>query len=154
MGQTVLTDIKNIASNTLGSGLNKSVANGTDFLIDSNQLFLDSFGATSPFVEVAVYGDGSGVSNELGLLNGLPVSEFNSIDQFIFDQILDNNFDIISSNRLFDKIKNYEHEYNTPSDIFFEKWLKGEVPPSPAIHDWMNTYKNLFQTNGKSEKSN
>lgn len=76
--------------------------------------------------------------------SGSPVS-LTEDDQFLFNEILYNNLDLISTDRLLDRIKNYENEFRCSSEDFFERWIRGEVESSPKIHDWMNTYQNLFK---------
>lgn len=66
-------------------------------------------------------------------------------DQFIFNEILYNNLDLVSTDRLFDRVKDYENEFKHSSEDFFKKWISGKVDSSPEIHDWMNTYQNLFE---------
>ena len=78
-------------------------------------------------------------------------SAFTYKDQALYDKVLYNNLDIISSNKNLTKIKNYEYEFNMPSNVFFTKWYRGELPSSPKTHDWATLYKriNKWQEEGR-----
>ncbi|MFA6547403.1 MAG: hypothetical protein WCT11_00470 [Candidatus Magasanikbacteria bacterium] len=74
----------------------------------------------------------------------LPFTAFSNSDQILADSVLYNNLDVISDNKLFDRMKNYESKFNIDSDSFFDKWNKGEIPVTPETYDWISIYKNLF----------
>ena len=71
-------------------------------------------------------------------------SAFSEEDQRQFDNILYGDFDIISSHKLFDKLKDYEDKFKSPSDKFYKKWIKNETLLNLETQDWMNTYKEVF----------
>ena len=71
-------------------------------------------------------------------------SGFSHKDQMNFDNTIYNNFDIVSTNILFKKLKNYEEKYKCESSLFYSKWIKNEVQSNFEIHDWMNIYKSLL----------
>jgi len=64
----------------------------------------------------------------------------------LFDGILNNNLNIISNVQSFEKLKDYEKEYDCPSEEFYKKWIHGKIQPAPEIYEWMTIYKNLFIT--------
>ena len=71
-------------------------------------------------------------------------SPYDDSDQKLFDSVLYNNLDIISNNKLFKRLKDYEQKYGFSSSEFYKKWVKGEISSSSEVFDWMILYKNLF----------
>ena len=69
--------------------------------------------------------------------------------QIFFDSALYNNLDIISNNRLYEKLKDYENKFNSPSEDFYKKWVNGNEISNPDTYDWMTLYKNLIFSHGK-----
>jgi len=70
---------------------------------------------------------------------------YSKIYQDLFDTAIYNNLDMISNNKSFHIIKNYEEEFNESSENFYKRWIKGEINPTPKIHVWMNLYQELFR---------
>ncbi|MEN9328646.1 MAG: hypothetical protein RI947_1454 [Candidatus Parcubacteria bacterium] len=79
-------------------------------------------------------------------------SAFTFKDQTLYDKVLYNNLDIVSSNKNLTKIKNYEYEFNMPSNVFFTKWYTGELPSSPKTHDWATLYKRINKWQEEKQK--
>jgi hypothetical protein len=84
------------------------------------------------------------ISGDIPAGRNISISSFSPGDQFVFDSVLNNNFDVTSTNILFEKIKNYEVKYKEPSNNFYKKWSQGQVVTTPEIYNWMSTYKTLF----------
>lgn len=85
------------------------------------------------------------VSGRVAISVQSELSMFTNEDQLTFDSVLNGNFDMISTNVLFEKIKDYEQKYKKPSEEFYKNWIKGEVITTPEIYNWMTTYKTLFK---------
>jgi hypothetical protein len=74
-------------------------------------------------------------------------SSYIESEQEVFDNALYNNLDIVSNNKLFERLKDYEQEYGDSSDDFYEKWMNGEIASNPDIQEWMMIYKNILMNN-------
>ena len=74
----------------------------------------------------------------------IPDSSASSSDQILFDNALYNNLDFISNNKLFERLKNYEQNFNLSSEEFYNKWKRGEIIATPETYDWIAIYKNLL----------
>ncbi len=80
-----------------------------------------------------------------------------SISGFVCDQqkeqdsLISTYFDIVTQNRLFEKIQEYEDENKIRSDEFYERWTRGAMPKDSENYDWARFHRNLF---GNSELKN
>ena len=74
----------------------------------------------------------------------IPDSSVSNHDQIRFDNALYNNLDLISNNRLFERLKNYEQSFGFSSEEFYEKWVGGGLEPRQEFYDWASVYKNLL----------
>jgi malate synthase len=87
-----------------------------------------------------------GGSFNLGEINLQPNLDLNiyNYSQASFDNALYNNLDLISNNRLYEKLKNYEQIFGYSSEEFYKKWISGEREPRGEFYDWASLYKNLL----------
>lgn len=74
----------------------------------------------------------------------IPDSSVSGLDQALFDNALYSNLDFISNSRLFERLKNYEQNFNLSSEEFYKKWIEGKIEPRPEFYDWVSVYKSLF----------
>ncbi|HCY17745.1 TPA: hypothetical protein DHT42_00890 [Candidatus Nomurabacteria bacterium] len=74
----------------------------------------------------------------------IPDSSFGSSDQVKFDNALYNNLDLISNNKLFERLKNYEQRFGFSSEEFYKNWIGGGLEPRQEFYDWASVYKNLL----------
>lgn len=73
-----------------------------------------------------------------------PNSNFSHNDQILFSNALYNNLDIVSNDKMFDKLKNYEQKFRLSSEDFYKKWMNGEMASSPEFYDWVAIFKGLY----------
>lgn len=89
------------------------------------------------------------ISDEIPLRKNNGFSGYTESNQFVIDSTLNSNFDIISTNILFKKLKDYEKMYNEISENYYLKWIKGEVLTTPEVYNWMSIYRILFNISNK-----
>jgi hypothetical protein len=137
------------------SDLESIILKNNDFvsgLTAHANIFDDVMAKSAPFFNLTISAGISGVFSSN--LDTAPLSAFTSQDQFRFDEILNNNFNIVSNSKLFERVKDYENVFKYSSDDFVKLWSRGDIKSTPAIHDWMNIYKDLYKANVKSSQSN
>jgi hypothetical protein len=71
----------------------------------------------------------------------------NSDDPFCFisENIINDYLGMLSSGKVFEKVKDYESKYGLLSEEYLKKWEKGEVVPSEDERSWMRYYRSLEQ---------
>lgn len=89
------------------------------------------------------------LSNKGDSWQSVSISSSGVFDQGLFDSALYNNLDLISNNRLYERLKNYENKFKDTSEDFYKKWMEGKTVSTPDIYDWMNIYKSLMLNHAK-----
>lgn len=85
-----------------------------------------------------------GFNNGVNDWRSISDSSVSNIDQINFDNALYNNLDLISNNKLFERLKNYEQCFGYSGEEFYKKWVGGELEPRHEFYDWATVYKNLL----------
>jgi hypothetical protein len=77
--------------------------------------------------------------NDVNALSVFASNELSNINEIIVSYQ-----DTIPHDNLFERIKDYETEFNRTSSVFYKQWGEGIIPSDPKMSEWASIYRVIY----------